>query len=116
MTTVRLEATVSGSQGDAVSALADELGVPKSELLNEAVTLLVMAARETRKGGRLAMVSQSTGSVTQLLTPLLSQLEWSTQVEKVKLPAEDFEKVARVLTKPPKANAALKRLMGKKAS
>lgn len=117
MTTIRLETTVSGSQGEAVSALADELGVPKSELLGEAVALLVMAAREARKGRRLATMSpEGSGTVTQLLTPLLSQLEWAANVERIRLPAAEFHKVAAAVAKPSKPNAALKRLMGKKAS
>jgi hypothetical protein len=48
---MRLEATIPDSRGTAVQKLADELGLSCSQIIDEALSLIVKAMLEVRRGG-----------------------------------------------------------------
>jgi len=50
---MRLEATVPESRGSAVQELADELGLSRSQIIDEALSLFIKAVLEIRRGRRL---------------------------------------------------------------
>ena len=50
---MRLEATVPDSRGTAIVELAEELGLSRSQLIDEALALFLKAVVEVRRGNRL---------------------------------------------------------------
>ncbi|MFZ5478062.1 MAG: hypothetical protein ACOZNI_14905 [Myxococcota bacterium] len=110
---MRLEATIPDSRGAAVAKLADELGMSRSEVVDEALTLFLKAVIEARKGRRLMMVDTDTGlPACELATPTLTAMEW-TQQELV-LPEAAVATIAEVLEKPPAPGRRLTEAMRRK--
>lgn len=108
----RVEATVPEARSRQLQALAEELGVSRSQVVEEALALYLTAAVEVRRGRRVALCDAVTGhAVRELLTPGLSQLEWSAEHEHLQLHDAAFDSVATALEKPRAPNDALKRLM-----
>ena len=106
---MRLEATVPESRGAAVLKLADELGLTKSQLIDEALTLFLTAVMEVRRGRRLmTMAHGASQPACEIVTPTLSAMEWAMQPEKLALSAEGLEKMAELTKSPPKASARLR--------
>ncbi len=109
---MRVEATVSDVRGQQLADIAQELGISKSQLVDEAVTLYLVALSEARQGRRVAVVEPSTQKpIKELLTPSLSQLDWAAQREQVVLSKEEFDRVVQLIEKPPEKPAKLKKLM-----
>jgi len=79
---MRLEATLPDSRGDALVKLADELGLTRSQVVDEAVGLFLKAVLEIRRGRRLVTVDAVTpGPLCEMATPTLATLEWTTNAE-----------------------------------
>ena len=107
---MRIEATVPDSRGDVLAELAKELGASRSQLVDEALTLFFRALMEVRRGRRL--VSRGgTDPECELVTPTLTQLEWTAQRQLLTLPAGEIERVSELLQLPAEPTAALKRIM-----
>jgi hypothetical protein len=67
---MRLEATIPDSRGTAVQALVDELGLTRSQIIDEALSLFVKAVLEVRRGRRLLTVDPQNAQATcELVTP-----------------------------------------------
>lgn len=108
----RVEATISDVRGKQVSELADELGVTKSQLVDEAIGLYMTAALETKRGLRVALVEpDSQKPVREIVSPSLSQLEWAAHRERIVLSNAEFNAVAKLIITPPAPAKRLKRLM-----
>lgn len=106
---MRLEATVSEARGDAVVQLADELGLTKSQLIDEALTLFLTAVMEVRRGRRLMTIDQdATQPAREIITPTLSMMEWAMQPQPLSLPPAAVKKIAGMAASPPKAGARLR--------
>ena len=106
---MRLEATVPESRGAAVLKLAEELGLTKSQLIDEALTLFLAAVMEVRRGRRLMTMAQGASQpACEIVTPTLSAMEWAMQPAKLALPSGAVEKLAGLTTSPPKASARLR--------
>lgn len=109
---MRVEATVSDVRGKQLADVAQELGISKSQLVDEAVTLYLVALTEARQGRRVAVVEPSTQkTIKELLTPSLSQLDWAAQREQVVLSKDEFDQVVQLIEQPRAKPAALKELM-----
>ena len=111
---MRLEATVPDSRGAAVAELADELGLSRSQLVDEALALFLKAVLEVRRGRRLFTLDpRSAQPACELATPTLSALEWALASEKLALPTEALSKMhGLVETAPqpgPRLRAAVRR-------
>lgn len=111
---MRLEATVPENRGAAVLQLADELGLTRSQLIDEALTLFLKVVLEVKRGRRLVTLDPRTSQpACELATPTLSALEWAMQPETLTLPSEALEKIAaltKASSKPSKRlSAAAKR-------
>ncbi|MFO0693896.1 MAG: hypothetical protein U0230_10105 [Polyangiales bacterium] len=106
---MRLEATVPDGRGEAAVKLADELGLSRSQLIDEALALFLKAVVEVRRGRRL--VTMEPGAATpacELATPTLSALEWAAQPRALRVPAEEVESIRQKLAAPKKPGARLR--------
>ncbi len=106
---MRLEATVPDNRGAAVLELAEELGLSRSQLIDEALALFLKALMEVRRGRRLVTLDPN-GShpACELATPTLSALEWAMRPEKVDLPAKALVRMQELVEAPPKPGARLR--------
>ena len=107
---MRLEATVPDSRGNAVLELADELGLSRSQLIDEALTLFLKAVLEVRRGRRLVIVDpRSAQPACEIATPTLAALEWAQNSQKLELPADAVEKMRALTKAAPKPGTRLKK-------
>jgi hypothetical protein len=92
---MRFEATIPDNRGSAVVQLADELGLSRSQLIDEAsLALFLKVVIEVRRGRRLVTVDPSSSQpACELARPTLSALEWALEPEKITLPAEAIAKM-----------------------
>lgn len=105
---MRLEATVPVSRATALIALAEELGVSRSQLIDEALALLLKAVLEMKRGRRLVLVEVgSTQPVCELTTSTLTTLEWA-YAEKLQMSAEELIAMKKLHEKPPPPSARLR--------
>jgi len=94
---MRLEATVPDSRGTAALELADELGLSRSQLIDEALALFLKAVLEVRRGRRLVTLDPGgEGPACELATPTLSALEWAQKPEKLALPAKSVARMQKL--------------------
>lgn len=83
---MRFEATVPDARGAAAVQLAEELGLSRSQLIDEALALFLKAVLEVRRGRRLVTLDPgSSQPACELATPSLSALEWALKPEKLEL-------------------------------
>ena len=107
---MRLEATIPDPQGEAADKVAEELGLTRSQLVQEAVALYLKAVMEVRNGRRLAVIDRkSKSAIIELTSPALTQLEWLATGETIDLSPAAAERLATLLAKPPAPTPALKR-------
>jgi hypothetical protein len=111
---MRLEATVPDTRGSAVIQLADELGLSRSQLIDEALALFLKAVLEVRRGRRLVTLDpRSSAPACEIATPTLAALEWAQKPERIELPAEaraKMQELAEATPAPsPRLRAAAKR-------
>lgn len=84
---MRLEATIPDSRGSAVVQLADELGLSRSQVVDEALALFLKVVLEVRRGRRLVTLNpNSSEPACEIATPTLAALEWAQKPEKLVLP------------------------------
>lgn len=106
---MRLEATVPDSRGSAVVELADELGLSRSQLIDEALALFLKAVLEVRRGRRLVTLDpKSSAPACEIATPTLAALEWTQNPQKLELPPETLAKMQELLESPPPPNERLR--------
>ena len=105
---MRLEATVPDSRGEAVLQLAEELGLTRSQLIDEALALFLRAVIEVRRGRRLVTVDPSSShAATEIATPTLTALEWAARPQKIELSPSALAKVKAELDAPRAPSARL---------
>jgi hypothetical protein len=91
---MRLEATVPDSRGSALQELADQLGLSRSQIVDEALSLFLKAVLEIRRGRKLLSQDPSGAQATcELTTPTLTTLEWALDGEKLLVPREALGKM-----------------------
>lgn len=106
---MRLEATVPKSRGEAAVQLAEELGLSKSQLIDEALGLYIKAVLEVRRGRRLVTLDpNSSQPACELVTPTLSALEWALKPQRLELPAAALEKMQTLMDASPEPGPRLK--------
>lgn len=109
---MRIEATLPESRGLQLNEVATELNVTKSALVEEALSLLLTALTGVRRGQRVAMIDAASQKVVvEVVTPLLTQIEWTAGREKITLSRREAEKVGALLADPPAPTAALRKAM-----
>lgn len=106
---MRLEATVPDNRGNAVVQLADELGLSRSQLIDEALALFLKAVLEVRRGRRLVTLDPSSSApACELASPTLSALEWAQKPETLQLPTEALAKIQALHEAPPAPSPRLR--------
>jgi hypothetical protein len=106
---MRLEATVPDSRGSAVQELSEQLGLSRSQIVDEALSLFMTAVLEVRQGRRLVTVDpQNAGADRELVTPTLTTLEWALKPEKLKLPAAALTKIQETMVASKRPGARLR--------
>ena len=91
---MRLEATVPDGRGEAAGKLADELGLSRSQLIDEALSLFLKAVVEVRRGRRLVTMDPSSSSpACELVTPTLSAMR--THLATSKAPSSRLRAAAK---------------------
>lgn len=106
---MRVEATVPDSRGSALQELADELGLSRSQIIDEALSLFLKAVLEIRQGRRLVTQDRSGSRAScELTTPTLTALEWALSVEKLALPDAALAKMQEMVDAPAKPSARLR--------
>jgi hypothetical protein len=106
---MRLEATVPDARGSAVAKLADELGMSRSQIVDEALALFLKAVLEVRRGRRLVTLDpRSSQPACEIATPTLSALEWALSPERLELPASALEKMNKLVEAPPEPSPRLR--------
>lgn len=77
---MRLEATVPDSRGKAVDKLAQDLGLSRSQVVDEAIALFLKAVLEVKRGHRVVTVDPARPEiVVELSSPSLTALEWAAR-------------------------------------
>ncbi|NTX50207.1 hypothetical protein HUA74_21110 [Myxococcus sp. CA051A] len=115
--TERLQASLPAFSMRELTRLSKELGVDKSTVVQEALSLFSKAALEARQGSRLVFLpSTPQGTVREFSTPLLTHMEQTAQKDpsEIVLPDADFDRVVTRLGKPSKPTAALRALARKR--
>lgn len=98
---MRVEATIPDSHGSAVEELAEELGLSRSQIIDEALSLFVKAVLEVRRGRRLMTVDpQNTEAACELVTPTLAALEWARKSHRLELTESALAKVHEMVAAP----------------
>lgn len=100
---MRLEATVPDSRAQALETLATELGLSKSQVVDEAVSMFIQAVTAVRGGRRLVAVAADASKAPDclIMTPTLSALEWTSRSEPLQVSVEALERVRGLIAEPP---------------
>lgn len=99
---MRVEATVPDNRASALQELAEELGLSRSQVIDEALALFLKAVMEIRQGRRLATLDPANhGAACELTTPTLTALEWALRPEKLVLSEAAVERMTEALKSPP---------------
>lgn len=105
---MRLEATIPDQRANAAIELANELGLSRSQLIDEALSLFLKAVLEVRRGRRLVTLDPANQQpACEMVTPTLSALEWAHRPESLELPASTIEKMQALAYAEPKVNRKL---------
>lgn len=111
---MRIEATIPDPSSERLTQLAGELGVTKSQIVEEALALFTKAVLEARRGNRLAIVeAASNRPICEVVSPSLSQVEWTLHRERIVMAPRAIKKIQELIENPPKPTAALRKLMRK---
>lgn len=106
---MRIEATLPDSRGNAAIKLAEELGLTRSQLVDEALSLFVKAVLEVRRGRRLVTLDPSQGhAACELATPTLTALEWAQGAHKLEVSAQELGRIEELNDEPPEPNERLR--------
>lgn len=106
---MRLEATVPDNRGSAAVKLADELGLSRSQLIDEALSLFLKAVLEVKRGRRLVTLDPATAQpACELATPTLTALEWAHDPAKIHATPTEMNAMQRLVESPPTPSPRLK--------
>lgn len=106
---MRVEATIPDSRGSVVEELAEELGLSRSQIIDEALSLFVKAVLEVRRGRRLLTVDpQNAQAACELVTPTLAALEWSLKPAKLELSEAALAKIHEMVKAPAQPSGRLR--------
>lgn len=108
---MRLEATITQTCSAQLDEVVEELQSTKSQIIEEALALFLKAFMEAKRGRRMAIIEpESRLTVTEVVSPSLSQVEWAVHREKVLVSERDMAKVAELVKHPRTPTDALRRV------
>jgi hypothetical protein len=92
-----------------VLQLAEELGLSRSQLIDEALSLFLKAVLEIKRGRRLVTLDpRSSQPACEVSTPTLAALEWALTPQKLDLPTQALERMHELADMPPKPSPRLR--------
>ena len=92
--------------------LAEELGLTKSQVIDEALGLFLKVVLEARRGRRLVTVAgEDNEPLCEIATPTLALLEWVSHRQALTLSPEAVERMERLVEEPPEPTPALRAAM-----
>jgi len=104
----RIEATIPEPRFEQVKHLEKELGMTKSQIVEEAIALFFKAVLEVRRGHRVGFAGEDEKLIREFTSPALSQVEWATHRETVRLSNRGFDRMQELVSKPPPPTPALR--------
>lgn len=104
----RIEATIPEPRLEQVKQLEKELGMTKSQIVEEAIALFFKVVVEVQRGHRVGFAVDDERLVREFTSPALSQVEWATHRETVRLSDRGFDRMQELASKPPVPTATLK--------
>jgi hypothetical protein len=105
---MRIEATLPDSRGSAALELAEELGLTRSQLVDEALALFMKVVLEVKRGRRVMTVDPLRKEPDcELASPTLTTLEWAKSPP-VNLSPAALEKMGQLIEHPPAPSQFLK--------
>jgi hypothetical protein len=106
---MRIEATIPDSRGTTAVELADELGLSRSQLIDEALALFTKVVIEVRRGRRIVTVDpKGHEPACEIATPTLTALEWAARPARIDVPATELERIAAMVAAPKQPGAKLR--------
>ncbi len=112
---MRLEATVPESRGEALVELAHQLGMTRSQIVDEALALFLKAVVEVRRGRRVVTIEPSGSTpACEISTPTLTMLEWAGQRQTIEVSAKAMARVGELVETPPAPTPGLKRALARR--
>ena len=106
---MRLEATIPDSRAQAALQLASELGLSRSQFMDEALGLFVKIVIEARKGRRVVSMDRDSTESCELTSPTLAMLELANS-EPIRLSETAFAKLQETIANPPPPSLQLREL------
>jgi hypothetical protein len=104
-----MEATIPDPRANAAVQLADELGLSRSQLVDEALGLFLKVVLEVRRGRRVVTLDPTSSQpACELATPTLTALEWAAKPAKVSLRSSALDKMGDLIAKPPSPSKRLR--------
>jgi hypothetical protein len=98
---MRVEATIPESRGAAIQELAEQLGLSRSQIIDEALSLFLKAVLEIRQGRRLVTQDlHGEQAMCELTTPTLTTLEWALASQRLELPDAALIKMQALVDEP----------------
>ncbi len=111
---MRIEATIPDGRRDQLEALQAELGLSKSQVVDEALSLFLHAYLEAKKGRRLAVIESGSGKqISEVTSPSLGHAEWTNYRQSLKLGTAAVKKVRQMVKAPEAPTAALRKAMAR---
>ncbi|MBU0550194.1 ribbon-helix-helix domain-containing protein [Myxococcota bacterium] len=105
---MRIEATVPDARATALQELSSELGISKSQLMDEALTLFLKVVIEAKKGRQIVSLGSENESPCEIVTPSLTQMEWFRSRQPISLNEVALGRIENALDNPPALHPALK--------
>lgn len=108
---MRIEATLPESRAEAADQLAEQLGLSRSQVIDEALALFVKVVLEVRKGRRVVSVEPGgNGPACELSTPSVTMLEWNSPPPiVVKVTPAQLERIEALNREPPEPTENLRK-------
>jgi hypothetical protein len=109
---MRVEATLPDARGQQLDDVAEELGLTRSQLIDEAVSVFLASLLEARRGLRLAFVDTAAQRIVrEIITPSLAQLDWTAHREQLTLSENEARALAKALDDDSEAPPGLRKLL-----
>ncbi len=110
----RIEATIPEPRLEQVKHLEKELGLTKSQIVEEAIALFFKAVLEVKRGLRVGFVAEEEKLVREFTSPALSQVEWAAHQEAITLSNRGFDRMLELVSKPRRPAPALKTALSRR--
>jgi len=111
---MRIEATIPDNRGNTLVQLAKELGISKSQVIDEALGVFAKMVMEARRGRRVVTIAPGSDTpACELSTPSLTALEWTRHVERITVTSEEYDRMVALIENPPPPSELLRKDMAR---